>query len=73
MHNTIFIIQIICMLSILGLVMIQNRGASLSSSFGGKDQVYLTRRGIEKSVVYMTALFAIIYMVVTIANMFIKY
>jgi len=35
-------------------ILLQNRGAGLSSSFGGSDEIYLTRRGIEKSVVTLT-------------------
>ena len=63
-------IQIASVVAILTLVLIQNRGASLSSSFGGNNEVYLTRRGVEKFVVYLTVFFAVLYTAVTIAAMY---
>jgi protein translocase SecG subunit len=39
------------------LILIQNRGSGLSSTFGGSNEVYLTRRGVEKWVVYLTWFF----------------
>jgi protein translocase SecG subunit len=44
-------------------ILMQNRGAGLSSTFGGGDQIYLTRRGIEKSVVNLTVFFIILFIV----------
>jgi len=42
-------------LSIIFILM-QERGTGLSSAFGGGNEVYLTRRGIEKWVVNLTIL-----------------
>lgn len=42
-------------LSIIFILM-QQRGTGLSSAFGGGNEVYLTRRGIEKWVVNLTIL-----------------
>jgi protein translocase SecG subunit len=72
MNNTILTIQVLSMTSVLILVLMQNRGASLSSSFGGNNEVYITRRGIEKSVVFLTWFFAFVYTAVTIYSMYIK-
>ncbi len=49
------------------LILMQSRGAGLSSTFGGSNQVYLTKRGIEKWVVSGTfitiALMAIVRLI----------
>lgn len=48
------VIEMICLVLAVIFVLMQNRGAGLSGSFGGSDEIYLTRRGIEKSVVQLT-------------------
>jgi len=53
------------------LILIQNRGAGLSSSFGGSNEVYLTRRGIEKWVVYFTVLFIGLFVVLRILSLYV--
>jgi hypothetical protein len=47
-------LEVACLVGSVILILIQNRGSGLSSSLGGQDEVYLTRRGIEKSVVNLT-------------------
>jgi protein translocase SecG subunit len=70
-QNIILVGQAICIFSVIILVLMQNRGASLSQSFGGSNEVYLTRRGIEKFVVYLTVGFAVAYLALTILGMYI--
>jgi protein translocase SecG subunit len=69
--NLLFIGQMICIVLVIILVLIQNRGASLSSSFGGNNEVYLTRRGIEKFVVYLTTGFGLLYLALTVLGFYI--
>jgi protein translocase SecG subunit len=52
-------------------ILMQNRGAGLSSTFGGGDQVYLTRRGLEKSVVNLTVVFIVAFIVLRIIALYI--
>jgi preprotein translocase subunit SecG len=52
-------------------ILMQNRGAGLSSTFGGSDQVYLTRRGLEKSVVNLTVIFIALFIVLRILSLYI--
>jgi protein translocase SecG subunit len=70
-QNLILIGQISSIIAIIILVLVQNRGASLSQSFGGSNEVYLTRRGIEKFVVYLTVGFAFLYLALTVLGMYI--
>jgi protein translocase SecG subunit len=49
----------------------QNRGAGLSSSFGGSNEVYLTRRGIEKWVVNFTIILIVLFVVLRIVDLYI--
>jgi protein translocase SecG subunit len=45
----------------VALILLQNRGAGLSSTFGGGGDVYLTRRGVEKLVVKFTVISILLF------------
>ncbi len=53
------------------LILIQNRGSGLSSSFGGHNEVYLTRRGIEKWVINFTIITILIFVIIRILSLYI--
>lgn len=53
------------------LILMQNRGAGLDSSFGGNSEVYLTRRGIEKWVVNFTVIFIAGFVVLRFINFYV--
>lgn len=63
--------QVICLICATILILMQNRGAGLSSSFGGGGEVYLTRRGIEKWVVTFTVLMIVLFVVLRILDLYI--
>lgn len=48
MDKTLGIIQIIISVLLVTAILLQNRGAGLSSSFGGSGNVYQTKRGFDK-------------------------
>jgi preprotein translocase subunit SecG len=56
-------IQVVSLIAAIVFILMQNRGAGLSSTFGGSGQVYLTRRGIEKWVVNLTVIMLGIFVV----------
>jgi protein translocase SecG subunit len=53
------------------LILLQNRGAGLSSTFGGGGDVYLTRRGVEKWVVNFTVIFIVLFIILRIMTLYI--
>ena len=63
--------QVICLILATILILMQNRGAGLSSSFGGGNEVYLTRRGIEKWVVTLTVVMITLFVVLRILSLYI--
>lgn len=67
----LLLIQSFCLTMATIFILMQNRGAGLSSTFGGGDQVYLTRRGIEKSVVSLTVFFIVAFIVLRIIALYI--
>lgn len=59
-----FIPQIIICVLLITTIVLQSQGSGLSSTFGGGERVYRSKRNIEKFLIYatvaLTALFAII-------------
>lgn len=70
LSEILLLAQVFCLTMTTILILMQNRGAGLSSTFGGGDQVYLTRRGIEKSVVNLTVFFLIAFVIVRVAALY---
>ncbi|MEK7507293.1 MAG: preprotein translocase subunit SecG [Patescibacteria group bacterium] len=55
------IIQTILAVLLIAAILIQQRGAGLSGTFGGEGSVYSTRRGIEKIIFIATIVLAILF------------
>jgi protein translocase SecG subunit len=64
-------LQIVFLIIAIVLILLQNRGAGLSSSFGGSNEVYLTRRGIEKWVVNFTVICIVLFVIFRIWSLYI--
>lgn len=63
--------QVICLIVATILILMQNRGSGLSSSFGGSNEIYLTRRGIEKWVVNFTVILLVIFVILRVLSLYI--
>jgi protein translocase SecG subunit len=71
LSDILLIIQVFALTMSVILILMQNRGAGLSSTFGGGSGVYLTRRGIEKSVVTFTVVSIIVFIIARIVALYI--
>ncbi len=71
MADKLLVAQIIALIASIILILIQNRGAGLSSSFGGSDEIYLTKRGIEKSVVTMASISIAAFVILRVVSLYI--
>lgn len=70
LSEILLLAQVFCLTIATILILMQNRGAGLSSTFGGGDQVYLTRRGIEKSVVNLSVVFIVLFVIIRIVALY---
>jgi len=61
MVSLLLVIQILTSLALVFLILLQGRGAGLSSAFGGGGETFRTRRGVEKLVFYLTIAAAVIF------------
>jgi len=71
MKDVVLILQIIIAVTLIILVLLQAKGTGLGSSFGGSAQVYRSKRGVEKVVVYATIAVVILFFAVSILQIFI--
>jgi protein translocase SecG subunit len=69
MLQIINIAEIIVAILLVIAILMQNRGAGLSSAFGGDFGGYYSKRGFEKFLVVFSSLLAVIFIVLAIANL----
>ena len=70
--SIISIFQIFISVVLVISVLLQQRGSSLGSSFGGTGTSYHTKRGFEKILFNSTIIFGILFVASTIATLIIK-
>ena len=67
--NIIVIAQSIISLLIVILVILQQRGTALGSAFGGSGEVYSTRRGLQKNLLWATVVLTAAFIVLAVLNL----
>jgi len=72
MKNFLLILNIIFSVLIVVFILIQGRGAGLGSAWGGGGEMFQTRRGMDKIILWLTIIFIIIFLVVSFINLFVK-
>ena len=60
--------QIVVSVGLMAAILMQARGAGLSSTFGGDSSVYRSRRGIEKRLFQFTVLLAVLFVLFSLAT-----
>ncbi|PIU36506.1 preprotein translocase subunit SecG [Candidatus Roizmanbacteria bacterium CG06_land_8_20_14_3_00_34_14] len=72
MKNILLILNIIFSVLIVVFILIQGRGAGLGSAWGGGGEMFQTRRGMEKMILWLTTISIFIFLVVSLVNLFVK-
>jgi preprotein translocase subunit SecG len=72
MEKILSIAQIIIAILLMMTILIQQRGAGLGGIFGGNSGVYRTKRGIEKTLFILTIIFAILFIAISLGNIFLS-
>ncbi len=62
------IVQVILAVLLTASILVQARGANVGLAFGGDGSFYRTRRGIEKKLHIATIIFAVLFLLVSLAN-----
>lgn len=61
------ILQIIVGITLIALIIVQGKGVGLSGIFGGSTN-YHAKRGVEKSLFYLTIITSLLFVMLAIAN-----
>ncbi len=69
MNNNLLIAQSIVSILIVIAILLQQRGTALGSAFGGGGEVYSTRRGIQKNLLWATIVLTIAFLTLTVLNL----
>lgn len=72
LSTIITLANIVAMVILIILVALQNRNSGLSTVFGGSSGITQTRRGVEKWLFYTTIVFAVIFVGLSIADLFLN-
>ncbi|NTU66940.1 MAG: preprotein translocase subunit SecG [Candidatus Moranbacteria bacterium] len=69
MPRIISIIEIVVAVLLTISILLQNRGAGLSGTFGGDFGGYYTRRGMEKFLVFFSSILSTIFIILAIVGL----
>lgn len=71
MKTFLLIAQIIVTSSLIVIILLQSKGTGLGSAFGGGSQVYRSRRGVEKIILYATVILILLFFIISILQIII--
>jgi len=71
MNSITIISQIIVSVFLIILILLQQRGTALGSSFGGEGGFYLKKRGMEKKIYWATVVLGTGFIVLSLLNLLI--
>lgn len=72
MLKTINIIEIVVAILLTVSILLQNRGAGLSSTFGGDFGGYYSKRGFEKFLVYFSIFLSAAFLILAITALLVS-
>ncbi len=72
MKNLFLIIQIILSSLLITFILLQAKGSGLGSAFGGSNEQYRSKRGVEKILYKGTIVIAVLFLLSSIINLIIR-
>lgn len=71
MTSVLQVVQVTSGIFLVISILLQQRGTGLGGAFGGEGMSYRSRRGMEKVLLRATVLFAAIFLVTVLSQLFI--
>lgn len=72
MKSIFLIANIVLSIIIVLLILLQGKGGGLGSAWGGGGEQFQTRRGIEKATLRITVILIVVFLIISLVNLFIK-
>lgn len=60
--------QIVVAILLIVVILLQSRGSGLSGIFGGSNNVYMTKRGMEKTLFNSTIVLSVIFFAISLLS-----
>lgn len=67
MPTYLAVAQLLVAVALIATIMFQIRGGGLGGIFGQPDSVYRTRRGIEKTLLLLTVVLVVVFIILAIS------
>lgn len=71
MKDILLIVQVIISVLLIIVILLQSKGTGIGTVFGGSEQQYRSRRGVEKLFVYITIILIMLFFAMSIAQVLI--
>lgn len=71
MEKSLIFAQIVISALLTISILLQNRGAGLSATFGGDSGGYYTKRGFEKFLYWSTVALGALFLVIAVGNVYV--
>ena len=72
MNTILLIVQILLSVALVGVILMQSQGSGMGSSFGGGGEFYRSKRGLEKVLLKVTVIIAVLFLLSSLANILIR-
>lgn len=72
MERILDIVQVAISVLLIASILLQQRGAGLSSTFGGEGGVYFKKRGMEKTLFIASIVLATLFILSAVARMMVS-
>ncbi|MBU1202504.1 preprotein translocase subunit SecG [Patescibacteria group bacterium] len=72
MKNILYIVQIVISILLIATILMQQKGSGLGAAFGSESSIYRTKRGAEKFIFRLTIILAALFLLTSLANLFIS-
>ena len=67
--SPLVVAQMILALALVASILLQQRGTGLGGAFGGEVTAYRSRRGIERTLVRLTIVLAVLFVLFSLLNL----
>ena len=69
MNKILFVLQIIIPCLLIVFILLQQRGTALGTAFGGQEDFYFKKRGMEKKIFWTTVVLAVLFIGISLLNL----
>jgi preprotein translocase subunit SecG len=66
LHTSFIVAQLLVAIALIATILFQLHGGGLGGIFGQSDSVYRTRRGVEKTLLKLTIVLSVVFVILAV-------